>query len=161
MWCDYVFFCNSVWYRRAWGSGGGGVEEVGLIDTGSSGIYGGGASCSPRMEQPTCCMGLERTNTHARMTKTTSPSKHTFFEDTIARIFLFSSFFSPWIYSMGPKFRGKRISTFVSYSRSYSIFSKVPRWRLHRRLWIPIVAYIGDFESHCSLQGGVCRIIYN
>ncbi len=89
---------------------------------------------------------------------------------TIARDF-FTRVLS-WIFSIwGPDFLSKRISTIVSYSQSYSSFSRVPRCSLQRRSWIPAVAYNGYFEPRCSLQrrfwipavaysgGRFCRII--
>jgi hypothetical protein len=106
--------------------GGGGIEEVGLIDTGSSGIYGGGASCSSHMKQPTCCMGLERTNTHACVTKTTSPNKHTSFEDTVVRIFFYSSFFLMDLLYGAQISRQKDFDFCFVFAKLFD-FSKVPR----------------------------------
>jgi hypothetical protein len=54
----------------------------------------------------------------------------------------------------GKDFEAEGIATFISYSRSESNFQGFPaagiqdnRCSLQRRLWIPKVAYNGDFES--------------
>ncbi len=99
------------------------------------------------------------------------------FQGTVARDFRLIFFMD--LLSMGPRFRGWKDSSFVSCSRSYTNFSRIPRCRLQqgfklpakptaaivnarrsllRLFWISAVAWATILNPGWSLQQRFCRI---